>query len=86
MAGRADRRCYACGACVQTASVRCDCGEPLWIETPASATADRRPDSPASMWRYAELLAADAPPGIGAAAAAEPVALDGLAARLAAFG
>lgn len=84
MTGTADRRCHACGARTETALARCDCGEPLWIETPATAVSEDWPDGPGpagSMWRYADLLATDAPGGIGAAAGGTPLvrtpALDG---------
>ncbi|WP_198530042.1 threonine synthase [Halorubrum aethiopicum] len=66
--------CYRCGSRYDDEfRVRCDCGEPLWIEPETAAFAwDDRRDRP-GMWRYESLLPIDRPNGIARAAGGTPL-------------
>ncbi|WP_227357056.1 threonine synthase [Haladaptatus salinisoli] len=63
--------CYRCGR-EAAAGARCECGEPLW--TAVDAGDFSWPDSrQRGMWRYADLLPAGPPPGVGSAAGGTPL-------------
>ncbi|MDL5361462.1 threonine synthase [Halalkalicoccus sp. NIPERK01] len=64
-------RCYDCGRSFPLAErKRCECGEPLWFGIGAFRwPAGRDP----GMWRYADLLPAETPTGIAAAAGGTPL-------------
>jgi threonine synthase len=71
------RVCWACGARTDDESrVRCDCGEPLWLEIDADAVPDAWPTSVESMWDVLPLLgvsAPDVPAGLPTAAGGTPL-------------
>ncbi|WP_049980911.1 threonine synthase [Halolamina rubra] len=66
------RVCWRCGARTDDdRRVRCDCGEPLWLESDPEAAPDSWPSCIESMWDVLPLLGVDAPsPGDGLPAAA----------------
>jgi len=66
------RVCWACGARTDDDHrVRCDCGEPLWLETDPDSVPDSWPESVESMWDALPLLGVDAPePPVGLPTAA----------------
>ena len=56
------RVCWACGARTDDdRRVRCDCGEPLWLDTDPDAVPDSWPASIESMWDALPLLGIDTP-------------------------
>lgn len=66
-------RCYACNSAFAFSErKRCECGEPLWIETAPEDFSWRSARDP-GMWRYADLLPVEPPTGIGAAAGGTPL-------------
>lgn len=66
-------RCYTCNSTFAFSErKRCDCGEPLWIETDSKAFEWPSARDP-GMWRYADLMPVEAPTGIGAAAGGTPL-------------
>jgi len=66
--------CYRCGESFDRGTrQRCPCGEPLWIDVdPTGFDWASLPDGP-GLWRYRELLPADEPTGIAAAAGGTPL-------------
>lgn len=59
------RCCYGCGVRYDATDARCDCGEPLWLETDLDADSPEWPpesDAP-GIWRYADLFPLDPPAG-----------------------
>ncbi|SMO69856.1 threonine synthase [Halorubrum cibi] len=66
--------CYRCGTRYDDEfRVRCDCGEPLWIDAePTTAAWDERRDR-LGMWRYESLLPIDRPAGVARAAGGTPL-------------
>lgn len=63
--------CYRCGNEAETGA-RCSCGEPRWPKT--DATGFSWPGNRSTtMWRYAPLLPASEPPGIGSAVGGTPL-------------
>ncbi|KTG07883.1 threonine synthase [Haloprofundus marisrubri] len=68
-----ERICYACGERAAAPATRCDCGEPLWLDTdPHDFDWNAVADDP-GMWRYAELLPFDSPGGVADAAGGTPL-------------
>ena len=70
--------CYDCGARTSDGSGRCDCGEPLWLDTlPGAFDWDDTVDAP-GLWRYEPLLPASlpSPPSLAAAAGGTPLLRD----------
>ncbi|MEM4781734.1 MAG: pyridoxal-phosphate dependent enzyme, partial [Halalkalicoccus sp.] len=64
-------RCYDCGRSVPFGErARCVCGESLWFELGEVEWPDRHDPG---MWRYSNVLPADPPTGIGAAAGGTPL-------------
>ena len=67
------RICYDCGFRTTTPVARCECGEPLWLESDYGAFDwDDTADEP-GMWRYRSLLPVERPDGIAAAAGGTPL-------------
>jgi len=66
------RVCWRCDARTDDdRRVRCDCGEPLWLDTDPDAVPDSYPTCVESMWDVLPLLGVDTPaPGSGLPAAA----------------
>ncbi|MFC4249709.1 pyridoxal-phosphate dependent enzyme [Natribaculum luteum] len=70
---RYDRVCYDCGTRTTAPVARCECGEPLWLETdPGSFDWDDVVDAP-GMWRYGPLLPVEPPGGLADAAGGTPL-------------
>ncbi|KAB1185081.1 MULTISPECIES: threonine synthase [Haloferax] len=70
------RVCYDCGARTTAPAARCDCGEPLWLDTdPGTFDWDDVSDEP-GMWRYESLLPVSRPAGLSAAAGGTPMVSD----------
>jgi threonine synthase len=67
-----DLVCYDCGRTAD-AGARCDCGEPRWLESDASAFDWDDCGDMNSLWRYADLLPVEPPDGVGAAAGGTPL-------------
>ena len=67
-----NRVCWQCGSRTDDdRRVRCDCGEPLWLEADPAAIPDGWPDRIESMWDAMPLLGVEAPdPGSGLPTAA----------------
>lgn len=61
--------CHACGNRTTDATVRCECGEPLWFPIEPIEIQTTTPDS---MWDYEAALPVDAPPGLGSIAGGTP--------------
>ncbi|WP_396613369.1 pyridoxal-phosphate dependent enzyme (plasmid) [Haloferax sp. S1W] len=71
-----ERVCYDCGTRTTNPVARCDCGEPLWLDTESgSFTWDDTTDAP-GMWRYESLLPVDCPGGLAVAAGGTPLVRD----------
>jgi threonine synthase len=66
------RVCWDCGSSTDDdRRVRCDCGEPLWLDTDPDAVPDAWPDRVESMWDVLDLLGVETPePAAGVATAA----------------
>jgi len=75
--------CYRCDARFGEDRVRCDCGEPLWLDQdqPGFDVPDR--PAPPGMWRFAARLPIEVPDGLASAAGGTPLIrsrrLDGVA-------
>ncbi|MFC6736938.1 threonine synthase, partial [Halolamina salina] len=56
------RVCWQCGSRTDDERrVRCDCGEPLWLDTDPESVPDSWPDRVESMWDVLPLLGVDRP-------------------------
>jgi threonine synthase len=66
------RVCWDCGRSTDDdRRVRCDCGEPLWLDTDPEAIPDSWPNRAESMWDVLDLLGVETPdPAAGVATAA----------------
>lgn len=65
--------CHRCERRYDDIRVRCDCGEPLWIDAdPTTFAWDERRDA-SGMWRYETLLPTDRPDGVARAAGGTPL-------------
>ena len=65
--------CHRCERRYGDIRVRCDCGEPLWIDAdPTTFAWDERRDA-SGMWRYEALLPTDRPDGVARAAGGTPL-------------
>ena len=77
--------CYDCGTTYQsTDRLRCDCGEPVWLDTDATGFDwSSLRDDEGGVWRYADLLPAEPSDDVGAGAGDTPLVraarLDGYA-------
>ncbi len=71
------RVCWDCGSSTDDdRRVRCDCGEPLWLDTDPEAIPDAWPDRVESMWDVLDLLGVETPepaPGVATAAGGTPL-------------
>lgn len=66
--------CVACGESVsEWSAARCDCGEPRWIETSVTDFGWDAVTDDSGMWRYAPLLPASPPGGLGDTAGGTPL-------------
>lgn len=66
--------CYDCGRTYPfDQRTRCECGEPLWIDTDPSDFSGPVDQSGPGMWRYSYTLPVDTPVGIGVAAGGTPL-------------
>ncbi len=66
--------CYRCGERYDDGTpVRCDCGEPLWVDTEPTAFSWGDCRDRGGMWRYEALLPIDRPEGVARAAGGTPL-------------
>ncbi|WP_349674954.1 threonine synthase [Haloferax sp. ATB1] len=66
--------CYRCGERYDDGTrVRCDCGEPLWVDTEPTAFSWGDCRDRGGMWRYEALLPVDRPEGVARAAGGTPL-------------
>jgi threonine synthase len=63
--------CYRCGR-EAAAGARCECGEPLWL-TADAADFSWSDSHERGVWRYADLLPVEPPPGVGSVAGGTPL-------------
>lgn len=67
------RVCYDCGARTSEPVARCECGEPLWLDTDPHGFDWNHVTEKAGMWRYESLLPVSAPGGLADAAGDTPL-------------
>ena len=66
--------CYRCGRQYQSVHrTRCDCEEPLWMDTLTEAFDWNPNPTSTGMWSYTDVLPFDSPPGICASAGGTPL-------------